>query len=168
MPKRLFKKIAPHPDKIKNHKSLKFIQHLLHDPNIWHFNRKSVSKAFLIGIFCAFLPMPFQMLLAAILAIYLSANICLSVVLVWVTNPITMGPIFYFCYKIGTYILQTPEFTFNSGWTVPVIYENIMLIWKPLWLGSLVVGSISALISFYITKIFWYMAILTKIKVRQN
>lgn len=168
MPKRIFKKLAPHPDKVKNHRSLKLIQHLLHDPNIWHFNRKSVPKAFLIGVFCAFMPVPFQMPLAAIAALALSANISLSIVLVWITNPLTMGPIFYAAYKLGCYILNTPEFTFNSEWSFSTIYDQIIIVWKPLWAGSLILGSAFALISYYATKILWYMIVLTKMKYRNS
>jgi uncharacterized protein (DUF2062 family) len=166
MPKRIFKKIAPHPDKIKNHKSLRFINHLLHDPNIWHFNRRSVPKAFMIGIFCAFLPVPFQMLIAAVCSLLLSANISLSVILVWITNPLTMGPIFYACYKLGTYILNTSEFNVNSEWSISFIYEQIFIIWKPLWLGSLIIGSILSILSFYLIKLLWYLVVLNRIRFR--
>jgi uncharacterized protein (DUF2062 family) len=49
-----------------------------------------------VGLFCAFIPVPFQMLLAAPSAIIFSANLPVSIALVWITNPITMPPIFFF------------------------------------------------------------------------
>lgn len=166
MPKRILKKITPRPELVKSHKSLKFIHHLLHEPNIWHFNRRSVPKAFMIGIFCAFLPIPFQMLLAATLALLWSANISLAIILVWITNPLTMGPIFYLCYKFGTYILNTPEFIFNSEWSLTIMYEQTLIIWKPLWLGCLIIGMSMSILGFYSTKILWYFLIINKMRLK--
>lgn len=166
MPKKIFKKIAPHPEKIKNHKSLKLIHHLLHNPNIWHFNRRSVPKAFAIGLFCAMLPIPLQMLLAAIFAILWHANLSLAVILVWITNPLTMGPIFYIAYQLGCLILNTPEFSGNLDWTLETLTSQFMVIWKPLWVGSIIMGLISGIISYYTIKITWYLFIINKLKYR--
>jgi len=55
-----------------------------------------------VGLFCAFVPLPIQMLLAAAAAIIFRVNLPISVGLVWITNPVTIPPMFYFCYKVGT------------------------------------------------------------------
>ena len=82
MPRRSIKRFMPDPDSIKKHKSLRFLGSLLHDPNLWHLNRHSVARAMAVGLFAAFIPMPFQMLLAASLAILVRSNMPISVGLV--------------------------------------------------------------------------------------
>lgn len=103
---------------IKSNKHLQIFGDLIHNGNLWHLNRRSVAKAFAVGLFSAFIPIPFQMLLAAALAIIVHANLPLSIALVWITNPITMPAIFYFCYVVGTWIVGAPqqEFVFEASW----------------------------------------------------
>ncbi|MFW6343056.1 MAG: DUF2062 domain-containing protein, partial [Halothiobacillaceae bacterium] len=73
----------------------------LQDGNLWHLNRRSVSGGVAVGLFSAFVPIPFQMVLAAGLAILLRVNLPLSVVLVWITNPITIVPLLWVANRIG-------------------------------------------------------------------
>jgi uncharacterized protein len=104
MPRRLFKRYMPSPDSIKGNKSLRFLGTLIHDPNLWHLNRHSVARAMAVGLFWAMIPMPMQMLAAAAVAIALRANLPISIGLVWLTNPITMPPVFYCSYKLGAWL----------------------------------------------------------------
>jgi len=91
---------------------------MFQDPNLWHLNRHSASGAFGIGLFFAFWPVPFQMWLSAFAAIPLRVNLPLSIATVWLTNPMTMPPIFYGAYKVGAWVLGTDvgEFEFQLSW----------------------------------------------------
>ena len=103
--KKTLKRLSPDPETLRNHKHLGWLSKHLHDRSLWNFNRRSISKAFAVGLFCAFVPVPFQMILAAPAAVIFSANLPLSVALVWITNPVTMPPIYYGCYKLGAWML---------------------------------------------------------------
>ena len=94
MPRRFIKRYMPHPERIKASRSLRFLGDLIHDPNLWHLNRHSVSRAMAIGLFWALIPMPLQMLAAAACAIPARANLPIAVGLVWLTNPLTMPVVF--------------------------------------------------------------------------
>ena len=102
MPKHLFKRYAPDPQAVREHKHLRVFAAFLHDPNLFHLNRRSVSGAFAAGLFWAMIPIPVQMLAAALTAITVRINLPISVALVWVTNPFTMPAVFYFNYLVGT------------------------------------------------------------------
>ena len=56
----------------------------------------------------AFLPLPFQMFIAAFIAFYANANLPISVGLVWISNPLTIPPLFYGTYLLGAWMLDTP------------------------------------------------------------
>ena len=156
VPKQFIKRYLPDPHKIREHKHLRLFGQLLHDPNLWHLNRRSVSGAFSVGLFAAFVPVPFQMVLGAAGAIIWRVNLPISVGLVWLTNPVTMPPVFYFCYKLGTWILGTPlhegiTFELSFRW----IMEELSTIWQPFLLGCFVSGVVSAVAGNVIIRLLW-------------
>ena len=167
MPKKIIKRWMPNHQTIKENKYLQIFGDLLHNANLWHFNRRSVAKAFAVGLFVAFLPIPFQMVLAASIAIIVHANLPLSVALVWITNPLTMPFIFYFNYVVGTWILGVSEqpFAFDASWQWVV--ESFSTIGPALFLGSVVLGAIFAIIGFFGIKILWRYSVAKEWKKRQ-
>jgi len=155
MPRRLFKRYMPHPDRIKENKSLRFLGALIHDANLWHLNRHSVSRAMGIGLFWAMIPMPMQMLASALCALPARANLPIAVGLVWLTNPITMPPVFYCTYKLGTWLMDTPAVNMPDEFTLAWITELLRTHWQPLYLGSLVAGVILGVIGYAATQAYW-------------
>jgi len=109
MSRKFFRKIGPSREFIQNHKSLRQIVHLLQDGNLFHLNRNSVSRAFAIGLGVAMTPVYGHMLMAAIIAIWLWANLALSVILVWVSKPLTFPFILFTEYWLGTQALGAEE-----------------------------------------------------------
>ncbi|BBP46110.1 hypothetical protein THMIRHAS_14830 [Thiosulfatimonas sediminis] len=163
MPKKLIKRYLPTPEKIKNLKGLGWLGSWLHNPNIWHLHRHSVAKAFLIGLFFMAIPIPSQMIFAALFAVAFRANLPLSVALVWISNPLTMAPIFYFNYEIGALILghavdPNLHFELSWHWLTNVLGE----LWKPLYLGSVVVGLVLGVVAYFAIHIIWRLHVIKR------
>jgi hypothetical protein len=118
MPKKFIKRYLPDHHTIKQNKAINMFGDLLHDANLWHLNRRSARGAFAIGLFNAFVPVPFQMWLSAVGAIIFKVNLPLSVGLVWISNPLTMPPLFYGCYLVGEWLMGDTghEFKFEPSW----------------------------------------------------
>lgn len=167
MPKRLIKKITPDHDTVRSHKHLQIFGTLLHDPNLFHMNRRSISGAFAVGLFWAMIPIPLQMVAAAATAIIVRVNLPLSIALVWVTNPLTMPPIFYVNYLVGAWLLHTPEMENKFEVSMHWFAESMDQIWLPLYFGSAVLGILSGALGYVIIRLLWRMHIITRFKERR-
>lgn len=155
MPKKTIQRFLPDPNKIRHHKTLRIFGRLLQDANLWHLNRRSARGAFAVGLFFAFIPVPFQMVLAAATAILFRVNLPISATLVWLTNPLTMPPIFYGSYLVGTLVLNQPEqhFAFELNWAW--FEQSIETIGPAFLVGSLVCASIASIIGYFGIDILW-------------
>ena len=155
MPKKLLKKYIPSPESIKENKNLRFLGDKIHDPNLWHLNRRSVSAAFAIGLFAAWIPTPGQMVIAAVTALYFRANLPISVGLVWITNPITMPPMFYFAYLVGLWTLNQPSPAADFEFSAESIMASLGDIGIPFLMGCLVLGVLSSLLGYFGIRGLW-------------
>ncbi len=160
MPKKFIKRLLPHPDKIRNHRHMQVFGKLLHDPNLWHLNRSSVPGAFAIGLFMAFVPIPLQMIPAAALAIYFRVNLPISVVLVWISNPITVPPLAIFFYKLGALILGVELLDFPDTLTWAWVKSELAIFWPPFLLGSFIVSVTSSVIGYFGIKGLWRLHVI--------
>lgn len=155
MAKDFIKKYMPDPESIKQNKAFAFLGDVLHQPNLWHLNRHSVTKAFAIGLFWGCIPMPLQMAAAAICAIRFNANLPLSVAIVWFSNPLTMPPIFYFEYLVGAWLMDMPAMSFEYELSFDWIMSKLYEVGIPMYVGSLVCGVILSISGYFIVKYLW-------------
>ena len=144
------KKYLPTRREIKSNKYLKFLGDHLHDPNLWHFNRRSVARATGIGLFCAFLPMPFEMIPAAIGAILWRANLPLAIAWVWISNPLTWLPLYGPPYLLGAWLLDRPSVPLDQL-TVEIFGKHV----AALWLGCLLVGTAVSTTGYILVNAIW-------------
>ena len=155
MIKNVIKRLFPKLDTVKEEKILKIFGPAVLQPNLWHINKKSVSRGFAIGAFCAFVPIPgIQMLLAAFLAITFAGNLPIAVILTWITNPFTYVPIVYFAIQIGGIFVNTKTIHEIKSEDINLL-TDLMQYWEPFFLGSLILSVIGSLISYIVIRIYW-------------
>ncbi len=161
MPRRLIKRYLPDSREVRSHPWISRFGHRLHDPNLWHLNRRSFSGGVAVGLFCALLPFPGQMLVAAALAIALRVNLPTALVLVWMTNPLTIPPVFFGAYLFGCLLLgEVPVTQSLSEWQT--ILTRLDAVWVPLLVGSLVLGGLLALLGFVGVRLLWRWYVVRK------
>lgn len=168
MPKKFLQRILPNHKQVKETRSLRMFGALLHDPNLWHLNRRSAKGAFGLGLFFAFWPVPFQMVLSAAVAIPLRVNLPLSVATVWITNPFTMPPIFYSAYLVGSTVLGTEisQFQFELSWAW--LFSSIVTMGPAFLLGCLICSVIAGLIGYFGLDWVWRWSVTKAWRQRNN
>ena len=168
MARKFFKKYMPHPSAVLDNKWLGFLGPRLHDPSLWHLNRRSCAGGLALGMFCTFIPLPLQMAIAAIGALIFRVNVLIAVPTVWISNPITIPPIFYFCYVLGSTMLSiTPEvveFQLSWGWLSVTLGD----IWLPLLLGCLTAATVTSVAAYFLVHILWRLHIISHLKERRQ
>lgn len=168
MPRKWLKSIMPDHQEMREHPHLRRFGERLTEPKLWHLNRRSVAGGVALGLFVAYIPAPGQMLIAAALAILIRVNLPLSVMGVWVTNPLTIPPMFYFAYLVGAWILNIPadEQTFIMSWEW--FTTDFLAMWQPLLLGSFICGTVAALLGVVIVRLLWRLIVVRSWVKRQN
>jgi uncharacterized protein (DUF2062 family) len=155
MPRRVFKKFAFKRHELSKKWFLTPFRHMLHDHRLWGIRRKTVVPAFSLGIFVAFMPFPGHMLTAALLALALRVNIPVATLSTFFSNPLTMGPIYYFSYVVGVDLLRIPPAPFEFEMSMEWVTHQFVSIWQPMLLGCVLVGAIAALIGFVLLDVLW-------------
>jgi len=149
------KRYLPTKEQLRNTPSLKFLGDVIFEPNLWHFNRHSVSFGALIGIFCCFLPIPFQMIPCLFLVIWVRCNVPVAIAFVWISNPVTMAPMMYFTYRVGTWMLDQPNTVTEIHISIDWLSSQLALVWQPLILGSITTGATLGILSFVLVRLYW-------------
>ncbi len=116
-------------------------------------NRKSVTRALLVGIFFAFIPMPFQMLAVIFAGIFVTFNVPIALSMVWLSNPITMPFMYYIEYITGSFLTREPllNVELNLKW----FENNLSNIFIPLYVGTFFYAIVVSISVYYIVNWLW-------------
>ena len=123
-----------------------------------------MAQALFWGIWIAMLPIVgIQMIVVFLLALIVRANLPLIVALQWISNPLTMAPIYFADYEIGLLILElfgvdygrnkllTAEFDW-AGMEFADLWELVDT-FPPMMVGGSVVGISLAVLAVFLYKV---------------
>lgn len=139
----------------------------LENPAYWSLNRRNVTRAFSLGLFLAFVPLPIHALLATALALLLRLNIPAAVVGTFLANPLTMVPMFVFAYWVGCALMMLPaepiHFSMSWNWFT----TELVPIWRPFLLGCFTMGLAAALTGYIVLAGLWHATLLARYRQRK-
>lgn len=160
MPRKFLKRYLPDHRTLREQWYLRPFQALLHDPALLYPNRRTASRALALGLFWAFIPVPLQMAGAALMALWMRVNLPIAVAAVWVTNPLTMGPIFYAEYRLGAWLLDRPPGDFRFELSFEWLMEGLQHIWEPMLLGTLVFCVFFSALGYVVLNRVWMFSVM--------
>ena len=152
MIRKIFKKKKSNPKLDAIMKKYKIPKDLL------SINRKMVSRAMLVGLFIAMIPMPMQMLAVILIAPFFRFNVPIGVSLVWITNPFTMPVIYYVEYVTGNLLLMregVQEIELSMQWFT----DNIGDIFIPLYVGTAFYSVLFSVGGYYLVNWLWIASV---------
>lgn len=145
---------------------LKILGPLLHDRRLWALTRRSVPGAVAVGLFTMYLPPFGQYLIAAVAAALLRVNLPIAVSLVWITNPLTIPPLFYFSYCLGCALLGQPSHALEASFWFD--WHSWLSVLYPLALGNLVCGTVLAVLGYAAAVCYWRWHLVYRLKQRKR
>lgn len=162
MSKRFFRSIAPQRKHIVSHKALNWLNDHLNDPLIWRFNRHNIARAVRLGILIGFIPLPLvQMLLAAWGSLRFRTNLPVTVVSVWITNPITLGPLLLWSHFLGSLLIPGAQVGLDFT-SQEAFWASANDVWPPMLLGWLITAAFLSTLGYYVIKWVWVWSVLLK------
>lgn len=116
-------------------------------------NRKSVTRALLVGLFWAFVPMPFQMVAVIACTPFIKFNVPLAIATVWISNPVTMPFIYYIEYITGSFLLGLEPMSVKLS--IQWFQKNFGRIFVPLYVGTAFYSVVISFSTYYIIDWLW-------------
>src|SRR5690606_14445801 len=97
----VLRRFLPTQESIKGNRLLRWLGPRLHEPGLWHLNRRAVARGVAIGVFFGFMIPVAQIPAAAVGAFFARANLWVSAIATLVSNPFTYAPIYFAAYRLG-------------------------------------------------------------------
>jgi len=166
MPRHMIRRFTPSPEQIRSHWYLRPFGTRIADPALWSLQRRGVTAAFGAGIAIGFVPLPVHLILAAIVAITARINAPVLVATVFLVNPFTFVPVYYFAYRVGALMLgHIPQpFRFELSWTW--LQYGLGPLWKPFLVGCLACAVVGGLLGWALLELFWRIHVRQKYRAR--
>ena len=127
----------------------------LFDHHIWGFDVEAFARGVAMGVFVAFIPIPFQMLICAIGAITFRVNLPISLAMTWLTNPLTSVPIIWLSHHLGRYLLRPTQVDewFDAFFCVRHHTGEVIEHGLYLWTGSLIIAIALAILGYLVVRV---------------
>lgn len=152
----------PSREELEKNRWLGMLAPYLADAKLWHWSRRGVAAGVAIGLFVGVLIPVAQILLAAVAAVFLRAHIPVAAATTFVTNPLTVPPIYYAAYQLGAWVTGTPTPEAFSFADPASILENIATIGIPLLAGLAISATFLALAGYLLISQAWAWRIVAK------
>ena len=151
----------PTRESIHRYRLLRPFAHHLSKHELWRLHRRSVPRAVALGLGIGIIIPFMHTVIAALLAIPLRANIAVAAAFTLVINPLTIPPMYYAAYRIGSWELHHDATLVNPATAEHVSGELArFLFWiheasGPIAVGVLTIAVIAATLGYAVSALLW-------------
>ena len=150
---RCLRRYAPSKETLGGSRLLQPVARYIGDPNVWHFNRRSIARGVALGLFLGFaIPMGFQIFLAALIAVSARANIAVAALFTSVSNPVTIVVLYPATVMTGDWLLGRDTNLLPANADVLHAIKDMPIPW---FIGGIFLGTISATVGFLTIHFLW-------------
>lgn len=168
----MLERFLPSHDAIKRSPLLRWLGPRIHDPLLWHINRRAVARGVAMGVFFGLMIPIAQIPAAAMASLLLRGNLWIAAVSTLISNPLTYGPLYYLAYRLGAGVIgtRTPADLTPGDVEAPIrMIDSLAQAWlwvtgigQPLLVGMLIMAVTGAALGYWGTQLFWRIKVANK------
>lgn len=153
MIRKVLKKTSSRSDKLD-----KFLDKYNLSREFFGVSRRSITKGVWVGLFWGFIPMPMQMVAVVLSTFAFRFNVPIAIAMVWLSNPITMPPMYYMEYLTGNFLLGR-EGLENIELTMEWFTEHFDEILVPLYVGTSFYSVVVSTVIYFLVNWLWVKSV---------
>lgn len=141
----------------------------LEDRELWRLKREAIARGLAAGLFFGLLMPVAQFFFAAALAVLVRGNLAVAALATFVSNPLTVAPIYWAAYRVGGRLFgveevdsiddAVPESVRNGWWHIHDWLVTLERWWdttgQTMMLGLFVIALASAVVGYLLVKLLW-------------
>ena len=164
----------PTRESIHRYRLLRPFAKRLSDPALWRMSHRSVPRGVALGLGVGVIIPFMHTFIAAVLAIPLRANVAMAAAFTLVVNPITIPPMYYAAYRIGSWELHHDSHLVDPAAAQAFSSElSRFLFWihhasGPIALGILTISACAAVLGYFLSSVVWRWWLSSKWRQRRS
>jgi uncharacterized protein (DUF2062 family) len=164
----------PRRETIHENRLLRPFARHLSKPELWRLHRRSVPRGVAIGLGVGIIIPFMHMVIAALVAIPLRANVAIAAAFTLLINPLTIPPMYYLAYRTGMWELRADAAVADPAVAAQASGELArFLFWiheasGPIALGILTIAIGAALVGYVLTAAIWRVWLASKMRRRRK
>lgn len=169
MPRRFFKKLSPAREALHGRWFLRaFGSRLLADPRLWSVQRRAITAAVGAGLAICFVPLPVHLVLAALVGVLFRLNVPAIILTVFLVNPLTFVPLYYFAYRVGAAMLGLTLQPFEIALSWDWLQHGLAATWQPLLLGCITCALVAGFGGWAALELVWRWSAASRYRARRT
>lgn len=146
----------------------RFAGFLFKRPWLWALNRRAVARGVACGLLVGIIPLPTQMVMAAGLAGVVHGNVPAAIAATWLTNPLTMLPIWWLALRLGSFATGADLLMPHIDWlSAPEVWAWMKGLGTPLAVGLGLTGVLLSVVGYLVTMVVWRVVIVRRLQRRR-